>query len=192
MNPKVDAYISRAKNWQEETSALRAILLGCKLDEELKWGQPCYVYQGGNIAIIQGFKNACTLMFLKGALLKDPKGILRKVGENSQATRRIEFTSAQQIAKLEPALKAYIREAIEIEKAGLKVEFKKNPEPVPEELQEKFKQDTAFKKAFESLTPGRQRAYILHFSVAKQSSTRVSRIEKCIPRILDGKGLDDR
>lgn len=191
-NPKVDAYISKDKQWPEEMKRLRAILLGSGLTEELKWGKPCYTFQESNVAILQGFKETCAILFPKGALLKDPKNILEKPGESTQSARRIPFTKVGEIVKLEPVLKAYIREAVGVEKSGLKVEFKKNPEPVPEELQSKLAENPALKAAFTALTPGRQRAYILHFSAAKQSQTRTSRIEKCTPQILKGIGLNDR
>jgi uncharacterized protein YdeI (YjbR/CyaY-like superfamily) len=191
MNPKVDAYLSKAKKWREEFETLRTIVLGCPLTEELKWGKPCYTFQKSNILIIQGFKEYCALMFCKGALLKDPKGILKKPGENTQAARQMRFTHVREIAGMKPVLKAYIQEAIEAEKAGLKVNFKKNPEPVPEELQNRLDENPALKNAFHALTPGRQRAYILYFSAPKQSKTRESRVEKCIRQILDGKGLNE-
>ncbi len=191
MNPKVDAYLKQAQQWQEEMKKLRRIVLDCQLTEELKWGKPCYSFQNSNIVILQGFKESCALLFCKGALLKDPNGILEKPGENTQGARRIRFTHVREIVELEPALKAYIHEALEVEKAGLEVNFKKNPEPVPRELQHKFDKIPALKTAFEALTPGRQRAYILYFSGAKQSETRASRVEKCMPQILKGKGLND-
>ena len=191
MNPKVDGYLRKAKKWQEEMKKLRRISLACGLTEELKWGKPCYTFQKSNIVIIQGFKEYCALMFCKGALLNDPNGILKKPGENTQAARQIRFTNVREIVEMEPILKAYIYEAIEAEKAGLKVNFKKNPEPVPEELQNKLDEIPALKTAFEALTPGRQRGYILYFSAAKQSKTRESRIEKWMPQILHGKELND-
>jgi uncharacterized protein YdeI (YjbR/CyaY-like superfamily) len=191
MNPKVDAYVREAGKWQEETKALRKTILGCGLTEELKWGKPCYSVQGSNIVIIQGFKEFCALLFCKGALLKDPKGILKKPGENTQAARRVEFTHVREIVQMRTILKAYIHEAIEAEKAGLEVSFKKRPEPVPKEFQNKLDAIPALKTAFNSLTPGRQRAYILYFSAAKQSETREARAEKYMRRILDGKGLND-
>ena len=190
MNPKVDDYLRRAKKWQEEMKKLRRISLDCGLTEELKWGKPCYTFQKSNIVIIQGFKEFCVLLFCKGALLNDPNGILTKFGW--QAARRIPFTNVREIIEIEPSLKAYIREAIEAEKAGLKVTLKKNPEPIPEELQNKLDEIPALKAAFDALTPGRQRGYILYFSGAKQSKTRESRVEKCMPQILNGKGLNDR
>jgi len=191
MNPKVDAHISRAVKWREETETLRAIILGCGLDEELKWGKPCYAFQGSNLVIIQGFKGYFALLFFKGALLRDPKGILKKPGEHSQSGRQIRFTSAREISGMKPVLKAYIAEAVAAEKAGLKVAFRRNPEPIPKELKNKLDEDPALKAAFKALTPGRQRAYILFFSAAKQSKTRESRVEKYRQRILSGKGMDD-
>jgi uncharacterized protein YdeI (YjbR/CyaY-like superfamily) len=190
MNPKVDGYLRRAKKWQEEMKKLRRISLDCGLSEELKWGKPCFTFQKSNIVIIQGFKEFCALLFCKGALLNDPNGILRKFGW--QAARRIPFTNVREIVEIEPSLKAYIREAIEAEKASLKVTLKKNPEPIPEELQNKLDEIPALKTAFEALTPGRQRGYILYFSGAKQSKTRESRVEKCMQHILNGKGLNDQ
>jgi uncharacterized protein YdeI (YjbR/CyaY-like superfamily) len=192
MNPKVDGYLRKAKKWQEEVEKLRRIILGCQLTEELKWGKPCYTFQKSNIVIIQGFKEFCALLFCKGALLNDANGILKKPGKNTQAARRIPFTNVREIVEMEPILKAYIHEAIEAEKAGLKVNFKKNPEPIPEELQNKLDEIPALKTAFDALTPGRQRAYILYFSAPKQSKTRESRIEKCMQQILNGKGLNDQ
>jgi uncharacterized protein YdeI (YjbR/CyaY-like superfamily) len=192
MNPKVDGYLRKAERWREEFEKLRMIILDCPLTEELKWGKPCYTFQKSNIVIIQGFKESCALMFCKGALLSDPNGILKKPGENTQAGRWIKFTSVREIVKMEPILKAYIYEAIEAEKAGLKVTFKKNPEPIPEELQNKLDEIPALKTAFAALTPGRQRGYILYFSAPKQSKTRESRVEKCMQQILNRKGLNDR
>lgn len=192
MHPEVDRYIKKSKQWQEEIEGLRAVILQTGLEEDFKWGKPCYTYDAGNLAIIQPFKKCLGLMFFKGALLKDQKGILIDNGPHSQAARRLEFTSLQEIAKLKSTIKAYIKEAIEVEKSGQKVELRKNPEPVPDELKEFFKKKPSLKKAFEALTPGRQRAYILHFSSARQSATRISRIEKYIPRILEGKGMNDR
>jgi uncharacterized protein YdeI (YjbR/CyaY-like superfamily) len=189
MNPKVDGFLAKAKKWQEEMKKLRIINLGCRLTEELKWGKPCYTFQKSNIVIIQGFKEFCALLFCKGALLKDPRGVLKKFGW--QAARRIPFNNVREIVEMEPILKAYIREAIEAEKAGLKVRLKKKPESIPEELQNKLDEIPALKTAFEALTPGRQRAYILYFSGAKQSKTRASRVKKCMPQILKGKGLND-
>jgi uncharacterized protein YdeI (YjbR/CyaY-like superfamily) len=189
MNPKVDGYLRKAKKWQEEMTKLRRISLDSGLTEELKWGKPCYTFQTSNIVIIQGFKEFCALLFCKGALLKDPNGILKKFGW--QAARRIPFSDVREIVEMEPILKVYIHEAIEAEKAGLKVNYKKNPEPIPEELQNKLDEIPALKTAFDALTPGRQRGYILYFSGAKQSKTRASRVKKCMPQILKGKGLND-
>ncbi|QHS23399.1 hypothetical protein GWK91_10735 [Virgibacillus sp. MSP4-1] len=189
-NPKVDDFLSQAPNWQQEFEELRRIILDCGLTEELKWNLPCYTFQKNNIVIIQGFKNYCALMFFKGALLKDPEAILTSPGEHSQAQRQIRFTDVQEIVTKESALKAYIHEAIEVQKAGLEV--KKTTEfTIPDELQVKFDESPDFKKAFEALTPGRQRAYILYFSKAKQSKTRISRIEKYTEHIFNGKGLND-
>jgi len=193
MNPKVDAYLSKIKKWQEETEILRMIILDCGLKEELKWGKPCYIYQNKNIVVIQGFKEYFALLFFKGVMLKDPNGILKKMGENTHVGRQVRFASVQQIVELEPTIKAYIYEAIEVEKAGLKVPLKEEKELIfPEEFQHKLNEIPALKTAFETLTPGRQRAYILYFSQPKQSKTRESRVEKWLPQILNGKGLNDR
>jgi len=192
MNPKVDWYFTKAKQWKEESEKLRAIILDCGLAEELRWGKPCYTFQKSNVVLIHGFKPYCALLFMKGALLKDPKGILIQQTENVQAARQIRFTNLREIVQMEPVLKAYIKEAIEVEKAGLEVNFKKTSEfEIPEEFQNKLDESSALKKAFAALTPGRQKGYLLYFSGAKQSKTRESRVEKCIPRILNGKGLDD-
>lgn len=189
---KIDEYLHKAKKWQEEMGELRKILLGCLLTEELKWGKPCYTFQNSNIAIIIGFKEYCALAFFQGALLKDTEGILIQPGENSQASRQIRFTGMQEIVEMEATLKAYIYEAIELEKAGLKVDFKKNRELIiPEEFNKKFDEIPGLKAAFTALTPGRQRAYIIYFSEPKQSKTRESRVEKCLQQILNGKGLND-
>jgi uncharacterized protein YdeI (YjbR/CyaY-like superfamily) len=191
-NPKVDAFLKNAQKWREEFKNLREIILDCQLTEELKWGVPCYTYQDTNIVLIHGFKEYCAILFVKGALLKDPKGVLITQTENVQAGRQIRFTNVQEITAMAPTLKAYIKEAVEVEKAGLKVAFKKTSEfKLPEELQDKLDKIPALKTAFESLTPGRQRAYLFYFSAAKQSKTRESRIDKCIPQILNGKGLND-
>jgi uncharacterized protein YdeI (YjbR/CyaY-like superfamily) len=191
-NPKVDAYMKSAKKWQEESKKLRTILLGCELTEELKWGKPCYTVQNSNVVIIQGFRDYCALLFCKGALLKDSKGILIQQTENMQAARQLRFTSVSQITKLERILNAYVREAIAAEKAGLEVRYKKTSEfKVPEELRNKWNEIPAFRTAFDALTPGRQRGYLLYFSSAKQSQTRAARVEKYLPRILKGKGLND-
>lgn len=191
MNSQVDGYLTRAKQWRQEMAALRRISLECRLTEELKWGKPCYSFQKSNVVIIQGFKEFVALLFCKGALLKDPEGILEKPGQNTQGARRIPFTTLREIVQLERVLKSHIHEAIEAEKAGLEVTYRKNPEPVPEELQRKLDEVPALKRAFAALTPGRQRGYILYFSAAKQSRTRQSRVEKCIRQILAGKGLND-
>jgi len=192
MQSKVDAFLSKAKKWQDEFTQLRAIVLDCGLDEDFKWGQPCYTLDGQNVVLIHGFKEYCALLFFKGALMKDPKNILIQQTENVQAARQIRFTSAEQIAKLDKVLKTYVRNAIELEKSGAKVEFKKTTEfSWPEEFERKVDDMPALRTAFEALTPGRQRAYLLHFSSAKQAKTRESRIEKCVPQILSGKGLDD-
>jgi uncharacterized protein YdeI (YjbR/CyaY-like superfamily) len=191
-NPKVDEFLSKAKKWKEEYEKLRNIVLDCELTEEFKWMHPCYTFEKKNIVLIHGFKEYCALLFFKGALLQDAHGILIQQTENVQAARQIRFTSVQEIVEMEAILKAYIYEAIEVEKAGLKVDFKKNTELIiPEELQNKFDEIPALKTAFEALTPGRQRAYILYFSEPKQSKTRESRVEKCIKQILNGKGLND-
>jgi len=192
MNPKVDFYFSKAKKWQEEFEKLRMIILDCGLTEELKWGAPCYTFEKRNIVLIHGFKEYCALLFFKGALLNDPKGILIQQTENVQAARQIRFTNARGIVKMKPILKAYIYEAIEVEKAGLKVNFKTTTEfIIPEEFQNKLDEIPALKTAFDALTPGRRRAYILYFSAPKQSKTRESRVEKCMRQILNGKGLND-
>lgn len=191
-NPKVDAFLSEEKRWPEAMGKLRTLLLDCQLTEELKWGNPCYTFEKSNLVMIGGFKEYCALTFCKGALLKDAKGILLKPGENTQAARLIRFTQVREIAALEPTLKAYVREAIEAEKAGLKVEFKNNAEiTLPEEVQTKLDESPALKAAFEALTPGRQRAYNLFFSAPKQAQTRETRLEKYRQRILDGKGIND-
>jgi uncharacterized protein YdeI (YjbR/CyaY-like superfamily) len=192
MNPKVDFYFSKAKKWQEELEKLRMIVLDCGLTEELKWGVPCYTFEKRNIVLMHVFKEYCALLFFKGALLSDAKGILIQQTKNVQAARQIRFTNVREIVKLKPILKTYIHEAIEVEKAGLKVNFKKTKEfNIPEEFQNKMNKNPALKKAFNALTPGRQRAYILYFSQPKQSKTRESRVEKCLQQILNGKGLND-
>ena len=193
MNPKVDGYLAKAKKWQEELKKLRMVILDCQLTEELKWGKPCYTLQKSNIVLIVGFKEYCALIFCKGALLNDANGTLIRPGENTQAGRQIRFTNVQEIVKMEPILKAYIYEAIEVEKAGLEVNFKAVTElNYPEEFQRKLEENSGLKAAFEALTPGRKRAYNLYFSAPKQSKTRESRVEKCTQRILNGKGLNDR
>lgn len=207
MNPKVDNYLTdgcgrcplggtlncKVNSWPKELEILRKILLDGGLTEEVKWGQPCYTFQNGNIVLMSAFKEYCALNFFKGALLKDPNGILVKPGENTQAGRQIRFTNVQEIVKLEPILKAYVYEAIEVGKTGLKVDFKEKTALVfPEELQKKLDENPALKTAFNALTPGRQRAYNLYFSAPKQSKTRESRVEKYMQQILKGKGLNDR
>jgi uncharacterized protein YdeI (YjbR/CyaY-like superfamily) len=192
MNPKVDAYIGRSTKWQQEQEQLRTIVLGCALTEELKWGVPCYTQEGSNIVLMHEFKEYCALLFIKGALLKDAKGILIQQTANVQSARQIRFTSVEQIVKLKATIKAYILEAIKIEKAGLKVERKDTAEfPMPDEFKHKLNTSPALKKAFEALTPGRQRAYLLYFSAAKQAKTREARVEKYAPQILEGRGLED-
>lgn len=192
MNPKVDWYFDKAEKWQEEIKKLREIVLECELNEELKWGCPCYTFQKDNIVLIHTFKEYCALLFFKGALLQDNEGMLIQQTENVQAARQARFTSLKEIGEKEARLKAYIYEAIEVEKAGLKVEMKKTKEyNVPEEFQVKLDEMPNLRKAFEALTPGRQRGYLLYFSDAKQTKTREARVEKCIPQILDGKGLED-
>lgn len=193
MNPKVDLFLSKATQWQEEFQKLRTIVLDCQLTEELKWGVPCYTFQGSNIVLIHGFKEFCALLFMKGALLRDTDGILVQQTENVQASRQIRFTNIRQIEEMESILKAYILDAIEVEKAGLSVNFKPTAEfTVPEEFQIKLDEDPALNTAFRGLTPGRQRAYLLYFSAPKQVKTREARIEKYIPLILKGKGLNDQ
>ena len=192
MNPKVDIFLSKAKKWQEEFKKLRTIVLDCELTEELKWRAPCYTFQKSNVVIIQGFKEYCALMFFKGALINDTDGILIRPGKHTQAGRQIRFTNTREIIEMEPILKAYIYQAIEVEKAGLKVNLKKTTEYIiPEEFQNKLDEIPALKTAFDALTPGRQRAYLLYFSTPKQSKTRESRVEKYTQQILDGKGLND-
>ncbi|KPE50857.1 YdeI/OmpD-associated family protein [Chryseobacterium indologenes] len=192
MNPKVDFFFENAGQWQKEFEKLRKIALSTELTEDLKWGCPCYTYEGKNIFLIHGFKEYCALLFFKGALMKDPDHILIQQSRNVQAARQIRFTEAQQIADLEKELRAYMFEAVEIEESGAKVEMKKTKEfEMPQEFQDKLDEDPVLKESFESLTPGRQRAYLLHFSSARQSKTREARIEKYIPLILDGKGLND-
>ncbi|KAA8782931.1 hypothetical protein EC604_03605 [Paenibacillus amylolyticus] len=191
-NPKVDAYLSKIKTWKEESVKLREIILDCDLTEDYKWMHPCYTLNGKNVVLIHGFKEYCAIMFLKGSLLKDPHGILIQQTNNVQGGRQIRFTNLEQIIEQEEILKAYIREAIEVEQAGLKIEKKEVEQfAVPEELQQQFDANPAFQAAFEALTPGRQRAYLYHFSQPKQSKTKTSRIEKCMQPIMEGKGLND-
>jgi len=207
INPEVDNYLAvgcgrcplggtpdcKVHSWEDELKHLRAILLDTDLTEEVKWSVPCYTFEGSNILLMSAFKGYCSLSFFKGVLLKDPYGILEKQGPNSQADRLIRFTDVGRVVELESVIKDYIKEAIEVEKAGLKVEYKKTPEfDVPGEFQAKLDDDPALKAAFEALTPGRQRGYLLYFSGAKQSKTRTSRVEKYIPKIFEGKGFHDR
>ena len=193
MNPNVDFYFSKAKKWQEEIKKLRMTILDCGLTEELKWGVPCYTFQKSNIVLLHVFKQYCAVLFFKGALLNDALSILIQQTKNVQAARQIRFTNVREIVEMEAILKTYIYEAIEVEKSGLKVNLKKNTElTIPEEFQNKLDEIPALKTAFDALTPGRQRAYILYFSAPKQSKTRESRVEKCMQQILNGKGLNER
>lgn len=191
MNQAVTKYLASSKSWREETDALRDILVGCGLDEDIKWRQLCYAHEGKNVVIIQKMKAFLSLMFFKGALLKDPKGLLKKPGKHSNSGRRFEFTSVRDVTKAQAAIKRYVREAIAIEEAGLKVPKPSRPS-LPKELRDKFKRDPEFQAAFKALTPGRQRGYSLFFSDAKSSEARARRIAKHERRILDGKGLHDR
>jgi uncharacterized protein YdeI (YjbR/CyaY-like superfamily) len=191
-NPKVDSFLNRTNQWRSEFEALRTIILGCGLTEELKWGVPTYTVQGKNVVLIHGFKEYCAILFVKGALLKDTIHVLIQQTENVQSARQIRFTSVDEIEEMEHILKTYILEAIEVEKAGLKVEYKKTTDySIPEEFQKRLDETPALKTAFDALTPGRQRAYIYYFSQPKQSKTRADRVEKSIPQILAGKGLND-
>jgi uncharacterized protein YdeI (YjbR/CyaY-like superfamily) len=191
-NRKVDALIGKAKQWREEYDQLRRIILDLGLTEEVKWRHPCYTLEGKNIVLMHGFKDYCSLLFFKGALLKDPMGILVQQTANVQAERQLRFTSVDEIVEMEPVVKAYIQEAIEVEKSGLEVEYKETADfNMPEEFQAKLDRMPDLKKAFQALTPGRQRGYLLYFSGAKQSKTRERRVEKSIPKILNGKGLND-
>ena len=193
MNPKVDWFFAKDTQWQKEYEKLRKIILDCGLIEELKWGCPCYTFENTNIVLIHGFKEYCALLFFKGALLNDPNGILIQQTKNVQSARQIRFTNVRQIVKMEKNLKAYVYEAIEVERAGLKVKLKKTSEfKVPEEFQKRLDKNSSLKKAFDALTPGRQRAYIFYFSQPKQSKTRESRVEKYMKQILNGKGLNDQ
>jgi uncharacterized protein YdeI (YjbR/CyaY-like superfamily) len=193
MNRKVDGYLSKAKQWREEMTRLREIVCGVpELVEEMKWGHPCYTFEGGNVVLIHGFKEYCALLFFKGALLKDGKGILVQQTENVQGARQVRFRSVEEIGKLERVLRDYIKEAVEVERRGLKVEFKGTAAfEMVEEFRKRLNGDGRLKKAFEALTPGRQRGYLLYFAQAKQSTTREARVEKCVPRILEGMGLKD-
>ena len=191
-NPKVDAFLRKTEKWQEEFKNLRRIILDCGLTEELKWGVPCYTFENKNVVLIHGFKEYCAILFVKGALLKDANNVLIQQTENVQAARQVRFTNVQQIVEQETILKAYIHEAVEVEKAGMKVNYKKTSEYIiPEEFQIKLDEIPSLKTAFKALTPGRQRAYIYYFSQPKQSKTRKSRVEKYVPQILSGKGLND-
>ena len=191
-NPKVDHYLQHVDAWRAELQKLRAILLGCALVEEFKWRQPCYTFQKSNVAILSGFKEYCALGFFKGALLTDPHNLLVAPGANSQSSRLLKFTSVQEVADVEEVIRAYVAEAVAVEKAGLKVALKpKSDYPIPAELQHKFDDDPAFEAAFAALTPGRQKGYLLHFAGAKQSKSRAARIERYAPRIFDGKGMQD-
>jgi uncharacterized protein YdeI (YjbR/CyaY-like superfamily) len=190
-DPKVEAFVGRAKAWRGEMEKVRGILLESGLDEEIKWGKPCFAFEGKNVAILQPFKAFCSLMFFKGALLKDTHGLLKSQGENTQSALRLEFTSEADVKK--SVLKEYVKQAIAVEKSGLKVEFKAKDElELPEELTKILKKDRKLGKAFEALTPGRRRAYVMHFTAAKQPQTRIARIEKCAPKILAGLGMNDR
>ena len=191
MNSKVDEHINQSKQWKSEMNALRTIILDCQLAEDFKWGKPCYSFQGKNIVIIQGFKEYFVLLFFKGGIMKDSKHLLVKMGENTQAGRQMRFENVQHILDKKSIIKDYIFEAVEIEERGEKVEIKKEATPIPEEFQIKLNENPELKSAFESLTPGRQRAYLFHFSATKQSKTRESRIEKSIPNILEGKGMNE-
>lgn len=191
MSPEIKKYLKEVKIWKQEIAKLREIILETKLDEEFKWSKPCYSFEGNNIAIIQPFKGCLGLMFFKGSLLKDAEGILIDNGPNSQAAKRFEFTSVEDISKMRSTIKTYIKDAIQIEKTGAQVEFKKEPKSFPKELLDIFAKKPQLKKAFEALTPGRQRGYILHFTQAKQSKTRQSRIETCSPKIFAGKGFNE-
>ncbi|HTR30134.1 MAG TPA: YdeI/OmpD-associated family protein [Puia sp.] len=192
MNPKVDFFFAKESKWQKEYEKLRMIILDCGLQEELKWGCPCYTFENRNIVLIHGFKEYCAVLFFKGALLSDASNILIQQTENVQVPRQVRFTTTKEVVRLEPVLKAYIYEAIEVERAGLKMKLKKPSEyKMPEEFQKKLDKNRALKKAFEALTPGRQKGYIFHFSQAKLAKTREARVEKCIPQILKGKGLED-
>ncbi|MBC1493444.1 hypothetical protein HB825_15520 [Listeria booriae] len=192
-NPKVEEYVNKAKRWQAEYKQLRAYALDCDLSEDIKWKHPCFMYEDNNIVLAHGFKEYCALLFMKGVLMKDPNGILVQQTANVQSARQIRFKNLEEIIEMEDIIKAYIKEAIKVEKSGAQVAFKKEEEfPVPEELDQKFAEMPALKEAFEKLTPGRQRAYLLYFAAPKQSKTRVSRIDKYTDRILDGIGLNDR
>jgi len=193
MNPEADKFIHEAKQWQAEFKKLRDILLDTEMTEEYKWGKPCYTINGGNVALIHGFKDYCAILFHKGVLLKDPENILIQQTENVQSARQLRFSNLQEIEQMEAAIKAYVENAIEVEKSGQEVEYKETSEfSMPDEFVHALEENPELQEAFEALTPGRQRGYLLHFSGAKQSKTRTSRIEKCIPKIFEGKGLNDR
>ena len=191
-NPKADWFFAKDTRWQKEYEKLRKIILSCGLTEELKWGCPCYTFENSNIVLMHGFKEYCALLFFKGALLADPDGILIQQTENVQSARQLRFTSVQQVVKMARTVKAYVYEAVEVERAGLQVKYKKTKDfKIPEEFQIKLEKMPSLKTAFDALTPGRQRAYIFHFSQPKQSKTRTARVEKYLKQILNGKGLDD-
>lgn len=192
-NPALDPWFAKASRWQAEVATLREILLACDLGEELKWGKPTYTVDGANVVLIMPMKETCALLFMKGALLEDPKGLLVRPGDNSQSARQMRFTSAAEITKLKAAIKSCLKQAVGVERAGLKVEFRKSTELVyPKEFQDRLDRNSALREAFFALTPGRQRQYHLYFTGAKQSATRESRVEKAIPLILDGMGMNDR
>jgi uncharacterized protein YdeI (YjbR/CyaY-like superfamily) len=192
-NPDLDAWFANAKTWHAERATLRDILLACGLDEQLKWGKPTYTHDGANVVLIMPLKDTCALLFMKGALLADPKGLLIRPGENSQSARQMRFASSGEVSRLEKAIKGFVEQAVDVEKAGLKVAFRTSSDLVyPKEFQDRLDADSALREAFRKLTPGRQRQYHLHFTGAKQSATRESRVEKAVPLILDGMGLNDR
>ena len=192
-NPAVDAWLAKTRHWTDEIARLRVLLLASGLDEDFKWGKPCYTHGGSNIVLIMPLKETCALLFTKGALMQDPKGILVQPGENSQSARQLRFTSLAEIIGLEKSLKSYLKDAVRVETAGLKVEFRKSSDLVyPKEFQDMLERNSALREAFQKLTPGRQRQYHMHFTGAKQAATRESRVEKAIPLILDGLGLNDR
>lgn len=191
MDPKVDAFLDGTGRWRDEMRHLHMLALDCGLDESLKWGKPCYSFQGGNVAIVQPFKDRCAFMFFKGVLLDDPEGLLQRPGEHSHAARRLSFAGLGEIAKMEPALRGFIANAIEVERAGRTLPERRESGPIPEELAEAFARIPGLEQAFSALTPGRQRAYLLYFADAKRAATRLSRVEKCIPGMLAGKGMND-
>lgn len=191
MNANIDAFLKDAQKWREEMEALRSIALDCGLSEELKWAKPCFSFRMHNVAIIQPFRDRCAFMFFKGALLNDPDGLLERPGPNSHAARRMMFSTAEEVVRMEPRLRTLIAEAVEVENAGLKVPEKTDVAPIPDELVKMYEKVSGLQEAFRALTPGRQSGYILHFTNAKQAKTRMSRIEECVPRILEGRGLSD-